>query len=302
MRVVFAGTPEVAVPGLQALVASTHEVVGVLTMPPAAQGRGRTVQPSAVAQAAEVLGIPVFTPRTDAERSACITELTPDCCPVIAYGALLGASLLALPRFGWINVHFSVLPRWRGAAPVQAAILAGDATTGISVFQIEEGLDTGPVFASTVVPLADDATTGSVLTDLGVRAVPLLLETLASIEAGTAHPIAQPNEGITVAPKITAADARIDWSQPAHVIDRLIRACTPEPGAWTMWDAQRIRIGPATPTDDMADPGVLTSREGMVFVGTGAGSLRLHDIQAPGKRMMPAADWLRGVRATVVFT
>lgn len=302
MRLVFAGTPEVAVPGLQALVASSHEVVGVLTMPPAARGRGRTVQPSAVARAADALGVPVFTPRTDAERSACIAELAPDCCPVIAYGALLGASLLAVPKFGWINVHFSVLPRWRGAAPVQAAILAGDATTGISVFQIEEGLDTGPVFASTAVPLADDATTGAVLADLGVRAIPMLLETLASIEAGTAHPKAQPTDGITVAPKITAAKARIDWSQPAHVIDRLIRACTPEPGAWTMWSEQRFRIGPATPTAVAGDAGVLHVDDGHVYVGTGAGSLRLHDVQAPGKRMMPAADWLRGVRATVVFT
>jgi methionyl-tRNA formyltransferase len=299
---VFAGTPDVAVPGLRALVASTHQVVGVLTMPPAAQGRGRTLQPSAVAREADALGVPVFTPRTDAERYACIAQLAPDCCPVIAYGALLGESLLAVPTFGWINVHFSVLPRWRGAAPVQAAILAGDATTGISVFQIEEGLDTGPVFASTSVPLADDATTGSVLSDLGARAVPMLLDTLAAIEAGTAHPKAQPTDGVTVAPKITASHARIDWSQPAPVIDRLIRACTPEPGAWTMWGEQRFRIGPASPTDATGDAGVLHVDDGHVFVGTGAGSLMLRDIQAPGKRMMPAADWLRGVRARVVFT
>jgi methionyl-tRNA formyltransferase len=302
VRLVFAGTPDVAVPGLRALVASTHQVVGVLTMPPAAQGRGRTLQPSAVAREADALGVPVFTPRTDAERYACIAQLAPDCCPVIAYGALLGESLLAVPTFGWINVHFSVLPRWRGAAPVQAAILAGDATTGISVFQIEEGLDTGPVFASTSVPLADDATTGSVLSDLGARAVPMLLDTLAAIEAGTAHPKAQPTDGVTVAPKITASHARIDWSQPAPVIDRLIRACTPEPGAWTMWGEQRFRIGPASPTDATGDAGVLHVDDGHVFVGTGAGSLMLRDIQAPGKRMMPAADWLRGVRARVVFT
>lgn len=302
MRLVFAGTPDVAVPGLRALVASTHQVVGVLTMPPAAQGRGRTLQPSAVAREADALGVPVFTPRTDAERYACIAQLAPDCCPVIAYGALLGESLLAVPTFGWINVHFSVLPRWRGAAPVQAAILAGDATTGITVFQIEEGLDTGPVFASTSVPLADDATTGSVLSDLGARAVPMLLDTLAAIEAGTAHPKAQPTDGVTVAPKITASHARIDWSQPAPVIDRLIRACTPEPGAWTMWGEQRFRIGPASPTDATGDAGVLHVDDGRVFVGTGAGSLMLRDIQAPGKRMMPAADWLRGVRARVVFT
>lgn len=302
MRLVFAGTPDVAVPGLRALVASTHQVVGVLTMPPAAQGRGRTLQPSAVAREADALGVPVFTPRTDAERYACIAQLAPDCCPVIAYGALLGESLLAVPTFGWINVHFSVLPRWRGAAPVQAAILAGDATTGITVFQIEEGLDTGPVFASTSVPLADDATTGSVLSDLGARAVPMLLDTLAAIEAGTAHPKAQPTDGVTVAPKITASHARIDWSQPAPVIDRLIRACTPEPGAWTMWGEQRFRIGPASPTDATGDAGVLHVDDGHVFVGTGAGSLMLRDIQAPGKRMMPAADWLRGVRARVVFT
>ena len=170
------------------------------------------------------------------------------------------------------------------------------------MFQIDAGLDTGPVFTSTAVPLADDATTGSVLSDLGERAVPMLLDTLAVIESGTAHPTPQSADGITIAPKITAAQARIDWSQTARAIDRLIRACTPEPGAWTMWDAQRIRIGPATPTDTMAEPGVLTSRQGKVYVGTGAGSLMLHDIQAPGKRMMPAADWLRGVRAGVVFT
>ena len=302
MRLVFAGTPEVAVPGLRALIASTHDVAGVLTMPAAARGRGRTPQPSAVARVAEELGVPVFTPDTEEERYACIADLAPDCCPVIAYGALLSARLLALPTFGWINVHFSVLPRWRGAAPVQAAIMAGDATTGISVFQIDVGLDTGPVFTSASVPLADDATTGSVLADLGVRAVPLLLETLAAIESGAAHPSAQSTDGITVAPKITVADARIDWSQPAHVIDRLIRACTPEPGAWTMWGDQRIRIGPATPTEEVGTPGVLTMQSGHPFVGTGAGSLRLDHIQAPGKRMMPAVDWMRGVRSAVVFT
>lgn len=302
MRLVFAGTPDVAVPALRALATSPHQLIGVLTRPPAAKGRGRTVQPSPVEEAARELGIDVFTPRTHEERRAVIDELAPECCPVIAYGALLQSDLLEMPRHGWINVHFSVLPRWRGAAPVQAAIREGDAHTGITIFRIDAGLDTGPVFTSEVVPLPPDATTGSTLTDLGERAVPMLLAALAAIEAGTAQPIPQPMHGITLAPKFTADDARIDWSTPAVHIDRLIRACTPDPGAWTMWGEHRMRIGPATPISEQGAPGVVQLIDGNVVVGTGDGSVMLHTVQPPGKRMMPAADWLRGVRDAVVFT
>lgn len=263
------------------------------------------MQESPVALAARELGIDVFTPTNAAERFDIVSQAAPDCCPVIAYGALLTADALNIPPHGWVNVHFSLLPRWRGAAPVQWAIIAGDEQTGICTFAIETGLDTGPVYDREPYPLDDQATTGSVLAELGERAGPLLLRTLNAIAAGNAQPTPQPTDGITLAPKLTPEDARIDWQLAAAVIDRRIRGCAPDPGAWTTWQGQRMRIGPAQLVEHSSAPGVVEQHGTDIVVGTAAGSLRLGDVQPAGKRMMPAADWLRGIRGAtgdVVFT
>lgn len=302
MELLFAGTPDIAVPALHQLVASEHQILGVITRPPAHKGRGRVVQESPVAVAAREIGLDVFTPQTAHERRTIVQAMAPDCCPVIAYGSLIETEALAIPKYGWVNVHFSLLPRWRGAAPVQWAILSGDNQTGMCTFQIEAGLDTGPIFDCEVYELHGDATTGGVLTDLGTRAGALLLRTLFAIEAGDVKPRTQPTEGITHAPKLTPGDAQIDWQEPAQIIDRRIRACSPEPGAWTMWKDQRVQIGPAVPNDETLTPGVIERFGDDVYIGCGNGALVLHEVQPAGKKMMRVSDWLRGVRGTVVFT
>jgi methionyl-tRNA formyltransferase len=302
VRVVFAGTPDVAIPCLQGLIESDHEVAAVITRPPAAHGRGRAVQESPVAEFARTRGIEVFTP-TDAEQLAeVVTSLAPDCCPVVAYGALIASPTLQIPRHGWVNVHFSLLPRWRGAAPVQWAIMSGDDTTGACTFQIETGLDTGPIFDELIYPLDPDATSGQVLSELSVLAVPMLVKTLDDLEQGTATPREQDPAQVTLAPKLTPADARIDWHSDAVCLDRRIRACTPAPGAWAMWGDDRVRFGPGQPIAISGKPGEVHMEGDRVLVGTGQGSLILGEVQPPGKRMIPAADWLRGVRSAVTFT
>ena len=302
MRLVFAGTPDVAVPSLQALIDSTHELVAVITRPPAVQGRGRTLQESPVSRHAREMGIPVFTPADATQLRDVITSVAPDCCAVVAYGALIAPEILTIPAYGWINVHFSLLPRWRGAAPVQWAIISGDEVTGACTFQIEEGLDTGPIYDHLTYPLRGGVTSGGVLSELSDLAPSLLLRTLDSLEQGTAQGLEQDPSRVTLAPKLTSADARIHWHDPASVIDRRIRGCTPIPGAWAMWGDERVRFGPAKPASVAYAPGVVHSLGDQVFVGTGEGSLILGEVQPPGKRMMPAVDWLRGVRSAVIFT
>jgi methionyl-tRNA formyltransferase len=300
LKLLFAGTPEPAVPSLEALLASDHEVVAVLTRPDARAGRGRRSSRSPVAERADAAGIPVLQPRSprEPEFREQLAGLAVDCVPVVAYGALIPQAVLDVPPHGWVNLHFSLLPAWRGAAPVQHAVMAGDEITGASTFRLEAGLDTGPVFGTVTEPISPRDTAGDLLGRLAVSGAGLLVATLDGIEAGTLVAEPQPTEGISLAPKVEPADAQIDWSLPVHVVDRRIRGVTPAPGAWTTWRGDRLRVGPVEPVTDAPDlaPGELAVSPAGVLVGTGRGAARLGDVQPAGKRMFPAADWARGAR------
>lgn len=300
MRVVFAGTPEVAVPALDAIAASPHELVGVITRPDAPSGRGRKLTPSPVGLRAEELGVPVLKPThpRDPGFQDALRALEPDCCPVVAYGALIPRSALDIPRHGWVNLHFSVLPAWRGAAPVQHSIWAGDEYTGATTFQIVEALDAGPMFGVMTERIKPTDTAGDLLERLAEGGSSLLVATLDGIADGALEARTQPLEGVTLAPKITVDDARISWTDPAAGIDRLIRACTPGPGAWTTLDGERVKVGPVSLEEDAADlaPGAIRVGKNHVLVGTSTGAVRLGEVKAFGKKQMAAADWARGVR------
>ena len=308
MRLIFAGTPEPAVPALRALIEHEgHEVVAVLTRPDARVGRGRSLKPSPVKAVALEHGIEVIDPvsLSDADARARLAELAPDCIPVVAYGNLVPKDLLDVPAHGWVNLHFSLLPAWRGAAPVQAAIAAGDEITGASTFLIEEGLDTGPVFGTVTEAIKPTDTADDLLGRLAQSGAALLAATMDGLEAGRLRPEAQSADGVSHAPKIVSDDARVDWSMPGHLIDRRIRAHTPAPGAWTMLGDDRLKLGPVTPVawdDDALDqaplePGRIRVEKKRVLVGAGGGTaVALGDVQPPGKRMMNAVDWARGAR------
>jgi methionyl-tRNA formyltransferase len=300
MRVVFAGTPEVAVPALDAIAGSDHELVGVVTRPDAPSGRGRRLTASPVAARAGELGVPVLKPEhpRDPEFQDALRELAPDCCPVVAYGALIPRSALDIPVHGWVNLHFSVLPAWRGAAPVQHAIWAGDEVTGATTFRIVEALDAGPTFGVMTEAIRPTDTAGDLLARLAEGGAGLLVATLDGIADGSLEAREQPADGVTLAPKITVEDARVAWHEPAVAVDRRIRACTPAPGAWTTFEDERVKLGPVSVVADGPDlaPGQLAVGKNDVLVGTGTASVRLGDVKAFGKRSMPAADWARGVR------
>ena len=294
MRVVFAGTPEPALPSLRALLDSSHEVVAVVTRPDAPAGRGRALRPSPVRALADEAGVPVLTPRSPREDGFvdALRARAPDCCPVVAYGALIPRQVLDVPLHGWVNLHFSLLPAWRGAAPVQHALLAGDEITGASTFRLEEGLDTGPVFGVVTEVVRPTDTAGDLLERLSVSGAGLLLATLDGLEAGTVTAVPQPAEGVSLAPKITVEDARVDWSAPGQRVDRLIRACTPAPGAWTTLRDRRVKLGPVQLTDVQLPPGELSGD----LVGTATTAVRLGTVRPEGRGEMRAADWLRGLR------
>lgn len=300
MRVVFAGTPDAALPSLRAIADSAHDLVGVVTRPDARSGRGRTLQPSPVKSAAIELGVPVLTPGHPREPAFQdqLRALVPDVCAVVAYGALLPATALTIPPHGWINLHFSLLPAWRGAAPVQHAILAGDELTGASTFRIETGLDTGPVFGTMTERIRPGETSGELLERLAAAGAPLLVATLDAIADGSAAAVPQPTEGVSHASKIEVVDGEIRWSDPAFAVDRRVRACTPAPGAWTTFRGTRLGIGPVELVEDGAtvDPGELSVSKHEVLVGTGSGLVRLGPVRPVGKKEMPAADWARGMR------
>jgi methionyl-tRNA formyltransferase len=300
LRLLFAGTPAPAVPSLEALLASGHEVVAVLTRPDARSGRGRKVGRSPVAERADAAGLPVLQPRSPREPEFLeqLAELAVDCAPVVAYGALVPQAALDLPAHGWVNLHFSLLPAWRGAAPVQHAIMAGDEVTGASTFRLEAGLDTGPVFGTVTETIGARDTAGDLLGRLSVSGAGLLVATLDGIAAGTLVAEPQPAEGISLAPRIEAADAQVNWDLPAHVVDRRVRGVTPAPGAWTTWRGDRLRLGPVEPVGNgpALAPGEVSAGSGAVLVGTGRGAVRLGEVQPAGKRMLPAADWARGAR------
>lgn len=296
MRLVFAGTPEPAAVALERLLASEHEVVAVLTRPDARKGRGRTLHPSPVKAVALEHGIEVLTPeKLDDDTAARLRDIAPDAIPVVAYGNLIPAGMLDIPTHGWVNLHFSLLPQWRGAAPVQAAIREGDATTGATTFRINEGLDTGDILDTLTDTISDDDTAGVLLERLAYSGADLLVRTMDGLESGTLTPKAQPEEG-TYAPKILTADARVDWAADSTVIDRAIRAHTPAPGAWTMRGEERFKLGQVTSVDSTElAPGQVAFGKNEVRVGTGTRDVVLSTIQAPGKKMMNAADWARGL-------
>ncbi|CAB4907760.1 methionyl-tRNA formyltransferase [Rhodococcus fascians] len=299
MRVVFAGTPEPAVPSLARLVESErHEVIAVVTRPDAAAGRGRKTVRSPVGVLADEHGIPVLTPArpSDPEFVAALTDLAPDVCPVVAYGALLPQQVLDIPRYGWINLHFSLLPAWRGAAPVQAAIAAGDDVTGASTFLLDVGMDTGPVLGVTTERIRDSDTTGDLLGRLASSGAHLLAATLDAIEDGTAAALPQSEDGVSYASKVTVDAARIDWTRSAAFVDRHIRSVTPAPGAWTTIGDLRVKIAPVQLSPDTLEPGTIDVRKTGVHIGTGTGAVVLGDIQPQGKKVMRALDWARGAR------
>ncbi|MFD4027255.1 methionyl-tRNA formyltransferase [Streptomyces sp. NPDC058576] len=301
MKLVFAGTPEVAVPALDALIASDrHEVAAVVTRPDAPAGRGRRLVASPVAERAEEAGIEVLKPARprDEEFLARLREIAPDCCPVVAYGALLPKVALDVPARGWVNLHFSLLPAWRGAAPVQHSLMAGDEVTGASTFLIEEGLDSGPVYGVLTEEIRPTDTSGDLLTRLAFAGAGLLAATMDGIEDGTLHAVPQPHDGITLAPKITVEDAQVQWSAPALRVDRVVRGCTPAPGAWTLFRGERLKLIQAAPVLDRTDlaPAELSAAKNNVYVGTGSHAVELLWVQPQGKKPMRAADWARGVR------
>jgi methionyl-tRNA formyltransferase len=300
MRLVFAGTPEVAVPALEALLASEHEVVAVVTRPDAPSGRGRRLVRSVVGQRADDLGLPVLTPTKprDPEFIEALSALAPDCCPVVAYGALLPRPVLDIPRLGWVNLHFSLLPAWRGAAPVQHAIWHGDDLTGATTFLLDEGMDTGPVLGTVVEPIRPTDTSGDLLARLADSGAELLVRSIDALADGSAAPVAQSDDGATLAPRIEVADARIDWTQPAIRVDRQVRACTPAPGAWTTLREDRVGIGPvlADPDADPLPAGAIRAGRREVWIGTATHPVRLGEVRPQGRKPMPAADWARGLR------
>ncbi|MET0953909.1 MAG: methionyl-tRNA formyltransferase [Aeromicrobium sp.] len=297
MRVVFAGTPETALPTLEALVASRHDVVAVITRPDAPAGRGRTLTASPVAQAAERHGIEVLKPAkpSDPDFMARLRELEPDCIPIVAYGALIRREALDIPQYGWINLHFSVLPSWRGAAPVQRSIMAGDEVTGATVFSLVEELDAGPVLGTITELIRPEDTTAELLERLADWGSKLLVDVVDHIEDGDIAAVPQPEDNISYAHKLTTEDARIDWNQPAFAIDRHIRGCTPAPGAWTTLGGERVKIGPATIAEERTlTAGAIGVGKREVRVGTATTDLVLGEVQAVGKKRMAAADWARG--------
>ncbi|OBG70960.1 MULTISPECIES: methionyl-tRNA formyltransferase [unclassified Mycobacterium] len=301
MRLVFAGTPEPALPALRRLIESPrHEVIAVLTRPDAAAGRRGRPEPSPVAREALDHGIPLLRPArpNSAEFVAELAELAPDCCAVVAYGALLRDGLLAVPPHGWINLHFSLLPAWRGAAPVQAAIAAGDSLTGATTFLIEPSLDSGPVYGVVTETIRPTDTAGDLLNRLAVSGAALLSTTLDGIADQTLTPRPQPTEGVSVAPKITVEEARVRWDLPALVVERRVRAVTPNPGAWTMIGDLRVKLGPVHLDEAPIPltPGAIHVGRNSVWVGTGSQPVRLGHLQPPGKRPMDATDWARGAR------
>lgn len=307
MRVVFAGTPHPAVPTLQELIDSDdHQVVGVITRPDTTAGRGRTPVRSPIGLLADEHAIEVITPArmSDPEVAEALARWEPELGVVVAYGGLIPPAVLsAVPR-GWVNLHFSLLPAWRGAAPVQAALAAGDDFTGASVFALEEGLDTGPVYGTFTERIRPTDTAGDLLDRLAEAGAVFTRNVVDGLAADELVPVTQDTDGVSYAPKITVADAQVRWDLPSHLIDRALRAHTPAPGGWTQLGESRIKLGPVTVVDDVEGapqglaPGQVAAGKKAVHVGTSSGAVRLGEVQPPGKKPLAAADWARGARLT----
>lgn len=301
MKLVFAGTPEVALPSLNDLISSQHEVVAVITQPPAKSGRGRDIRCSPVHELALSQGIDVLHPASVREIEAVLREIQPDAIPVVAYGQLIPETMLGIPEHGWINLHFSLLPQWRGAAPVQYSIWHGDSITGATTFRIEKGMDTGPILGQVTHGIDPRDTSGVLLNSLAGSGSLLLRQTLDALETGMIRAIPQQHDLATFAPKISKEDSRIDWQSPAIEIDRRIRAMTPTPGAWTMIDAGEgeapMSIAPVLINRDVVlEPGVISFVDKRVFIGSATYALELIQVKPAGKKFMDATDWLRGLR------
>jgi methionyl-tRNA formyltransferase len=300
VRLVFAGTPPVAVTALDAIAASGHDLLAVVTRPDAPAGRGMRLTRSPVAAWADARDVEVLTPARprDPDFLDRLRVLAPGCVPVVAYGALVPPAALEIPRYGWVNLHFSLLPAWRGAAPVPHALLHGDEVTGASVFQLEAGLDTGPVFGAVTEPVRSTDTAGDLLERLARSGADLLVQVLDAIEVGVARAVPQPTDGVSHAPKLTVEDAQVRWDDPAVAVDRRVRACTPDPGAWTVFRGERVKLAPVVPVSDgpaLAPAELLVERR-RVLVGTATVPVVVAQVQAAGKRPMAATDWARGAR------
>ena len=294
MRLAFLGTPDFAVPTLRALAEAGHEIARVYTQPARRSGRGQAPRPSPVQRAAETLGLSVAAPEgfRDAEVLAGFAGLGVDAAIVVAYGQILPVAALGAPRLGCLNLHASLLPRWRGAAPIQRAIMAGDAETGVCVMQVEEGLDTGPVYDCERLPIGPEDTAGTLHDRLAARGAVLMVRTLAAIEAGEAQATPQGEAGVTYARKIEKAEARIDWGRPAAVLDAQIRGLSPFPGAWCAIAGERVKVLLTRLEPGEGPPGAVLDNE--LLVACGDGALRLARLQRAGKGPMDAATFLRG--------
>lgn len=296
MRVVFAGTPQIALASLEAI-AACHDVAAVVTRPAAARGRSRRPVPSPVADWGLRNGVEVLTPDhpRDPGLRERLAQLAPECCPVVAYGALLPPRVLTIAEYGWVNLHFSLLPRYRGAAPVQRALLAGENTTGATTFQIVPELDAGPVYQTLTEPIGPHDTAGQLLERLAQRGAELLVQTLDAVAAGQ-RPVPQAAGPVSYAPKLDPGQVQINWSQTAVEIDRLVRAANPDPGAWTRYGGERFKVLLAEPVEQDLGPGRIRAGRREVLVGAGSGAVRLLQVQPLGKRPMTGPDWARGAR------
>jgi len=300
MKLLFAGTPATALPALTAVLDAGHDVVAVASNPDAPVGRGQRLVASPVAAEARWLGIKLMQPQRAREPGFidAVTGLDVDVAIIVAWGQLIPDGLLDVPKHGWINLHFSLLPAWRGAAPVQRAIMAGESTTGVTTFRLVHDLDAGPVWRQLAVSIGQDETAGDLLDRLAVVGANVLVQTLDDVAAG-AVPQPQPTSGVSLAPKITAVDARVDWTRPVAVVVNQVRGVTPWPGAWTMLDGQRLKICQVMPYSTAAEglaPGDLLATKRQLLIATGDGLLELTTVQAPGKPPMAGADWARGAR------
>jgi len=294
LKLIFLGTPDFAVPCLAALLERGHTVAAVYTQPPRPAGRGRQPRPSPVQAFAEERGLPVHTPKSlrDADEQAAFAALHADAAVVVAYGLILPKEILAAPRLGCFNVHASLLPRWRGAAPIQRAIMAGDAATGVSIMQMDAGLDTGAVILTGEIPITTQTTAGTLHDKLARMGAFLMVRALDGVVSGDLAAVPQDADGVTYADKLTAADERLDWTRPAAELDRRIRAMTPWPGCWFVHGDERIKVKAAEVVDGAGPPG--TVLDDRLTVACGDGALRLTQVQRAGKKAADTADFLRG--------
>jgi methionyl-tRNA formyltransferase len=299
LRLLFAGSPEVAVPSLDALLETNHEVVGVLTRTDSAQGRRRVMTPTPVAARADAAGIDVIRAnRLDEAATAAIDALDVDLGVIVAYGGLVPKNALTIPRLGWINLHFSLLPKWRGAAPVQRAIMAGDSVSGAAVFQLVERLDAGDVFATLTEPIGAQQSAGALLQHLSISGAALLTQVVDSLADGSARAVAQSGD-VTLAPKLALDDGRIDWGQPAQAVHNQIRGVTPEPGASTLVDGKRLKVLEAAIAREIPAlaPGRIDFVDKKVVVGTATEPIELLRVHPEGRKAMDAAAWWRGLNS-----